>query len=78
VGGWPKDGDAKKCIKALSSDFGWDYDTSVGKSAHITGKLLCGDGCRISVMSTGNNTARAVWKASRRCTHGKAPDRAQW
>lgn len=75
MGGWPKDPDARKAIRALKSDFDWTYDTSVGKSAHRAGRLLCGAGCDVTVYSTARNTARALWRAARRCTHGHAPDR---
>lgn len=78
MGGWPKDADAKKAIKALEKDFAWVYDTEVGKSAHKVGTLICGQGCKVSVNGTARNTARALWKLARKCSHGKGPDRPQW
>ena len=79
MGGWPKDGDAKKAIKALVKEFDWTYDTdSPGGSAHPAGFLTCEDGCRTAVYSTGRNTARALWRVARKCVHGHAPDRLQW
>ena len=73
MGGWPNDTDAKKAIRALVKTYGWIYDTDVGKSAHHTGSLLCGDGCRTPVFSTGRNTGRALWTFALRCTHGHRP-----
>jgi hypothetical protein len=78
MGGYPKDSDAKKCIQVLQSEFNWTYDANVGKSAHHTAMMLCGEGCRTPVFSTGNNTARALWRFARKCSHGKAPARPQW
>lgn len=75
-GGWPRDKDARKAIDALESEFGWTYDTtSVGKSSHAIGFLLCGDGCRHVVYGTANGTARALWGRARKCPHGHTPDR---
>ena len=78
VGGLPKDAEAKKCIKVLRKEFGWDYDDEVGSSAHIVGFLFCGGGCRIPVNGTANNTARALWRAARKCPHNHGPTRLQW
>lgn len=74
MGGLPNDKDAKKVIRSLEANHGWVYDTDVGSSAHRCGDLQCGFGCKIKVFSTGNNTARALWSAARRCSHGRAPD----
>jgi hypothetical protein len=79
MGGWPKDSEAKKMLRILEKEFGWIYDPEhPGKSAHATGTLFCGAGCQSPVWSTGNNTARALWKFARKCPHDKAPDRQHW
>lgn len=82
MGGMPKGSDAKKCVDALCDEFGWTYHPSKGGRAHPAGALYCSEhsteGCRINVASTGNNTARKVWAAARRCTHGCKPTRNQW
>lgn len=75
MGGWPKDPDAKKAIKALEDDFAWVYVTVVGKSSHATGKLMCQKGCTVWVYATSKNPARALWGSAKRCPHGGAPDR---
>lgn len=82
MGGWPKDGDAKKCIDALEREFHWRYETADGRAAHVAGILYCSeasrDGCRVRVASTGQNTAKKVWQAAGRCAHGCAPTRRHW
>ncbi len=82
VGGLPSGSDEKKCIRALCNEFNWEYVATPGGRAHPVGQLLCTersrDGCQINVYGTGNNTARALWRAAKKCTHGCRPDRRQW
>lgn len=82
MGGLPSDGDARKCIQALRSEFGWEYHETKGARAHPAGYLHCKehsrDGCRINVAGTGKNTAKKIWAAARRCSHKCAPNRAHW
>ncbi|GAB4084098.1 hypothetical protein GCM10028784_07280 [Myceligenerans cantabricum] len=85
MSGYPNDPEAKKAIRSLKKDFDWQYDDEVGDSSHLCGWLKCGDvtdqvekPCKVPVYRTANNTARAVWKAARKCPHGKDPDRRQW
>lgn len=77
MSGYPNSPDAKKAIKALEDEFDWEYDPTAGKSSHACGFLHCGDGCRVVVYKTGNNTARALWRDARRCPHGHEPTRAR-
>lgn len=80
--GLPKDSDAKKVIRVLRREFGWDYIDPPGFSGHVVGTLMCPEntrnGCRLPVYGTGNNTARALWQDANRCTHGASPGRAHW
>lgn len=82
VGGWPSDNDARKSIEALVADFSWTYQETEGGHSHPVGALLCSErsrlGCRINVYGTGHNTARKLWRAAKRCSHGCAPNRSQW
>lgn len=81
MGGLPKDAEAKKALFALRDEFKWTY-TEASAHAHPAGTLRCKEksrmGCQIQVASTGNNTARAIWRIAMRCTHGSAPTRRQW
>lgn len=38
MGGYPKDAEAKKCVKALTKEFGWTYDEAPAH-AHPAGHL---------------------------------------
>jgi hypothetical protein len=76
--GWPKDAEAKKALRALRKEYGWQYPLPLGSSAHGAGLLACGDGCRFVVNGTASNTARVLWSFARKCPHGHAPDRRQW
>jgi hypothetical protein len=78
MGGWPNNPEAKRCIRVLQREFGWDYDTDIGSAAHRVGDLYCGGGCRIWVTGTGKNSARAIWSTARKCSHGHAPTRQHW
>jgi hypothetical protein len=82
VGGLPKDSDAKYCIETLVKDFGWTYKETTGRNSHPAGFLLCSEnnreGCRINVASTGQNTAKKMWRRAKACTHGDAPNRSHW
>lgn len=71
MGGWPKDKDAKKLIRFLVAERGWNYSTDVGNSAHIAGWLSCGLGCREKVYSTGQGTFAFVRNVGRKCRHGR-------
>lgn len=81
MGGLPKDAEAKKALAALCDEFGWTY-TEASSHAHPAGTLRCTErsrmGCQIQVASTGRNTARALWRAASRCSHGCKPTRRQW
>lgn len=81
MGGLPDDPDAKKALDALCREFGWEY-TETGPRSHPAGFLLCGehsrDGCRINVASTGQNTAKKMWRKALRCSHGYRPTRRHW
>lgn len=78
MGGQPNSPDARKVIKRLTKDYGWEYDDQVGKSAHPCGYLRCGGGCNLVVYKTGNNTALALWGLARKCGHGHAPSERRW
>ena len=73
MGGWPRDKDAKRIIRGLV-DAGWTYDTNVGKSAHIVGRLHCGKGCKVWVTGTGKNSVSGIRRDAKRCPHSMFPD----
>ena len=82
MGGLPKGSDAKKCIDALTREFGWTYQETTGGAAHAAGIIMCPHrergGCRKSVNGTGLNTARKIWQYALNCTHDYAPGRRHW
>ena len=79
--GQPKNKDAKKALRALRREFGWDYEDIQGKG-HTVGVLKCPkhdrDGCMIWVDGTASNTANYLWDEVRACEHGAAPTRRHW
>lgn len=76
---WPRDKDARTVIRTLCDQYGWSYDTAVGKSSHGIGFLRCGDGCRHAIYSTPKaNQARTIWGLARKCLHGHRPEAHKW